>query len=470
MRALLARVARTIRHDCRVGAADRVAIAVSGGADSIALTWLLVDLAAAGRGPAVAGLIHINHQLRGAASDADEAFCRALAGRLELPIAVASVDVGERARRMRMSMETAARDVRYEFFEAAAASLGATVVATGHTMDDQAETVLLRLLRGAGTRGLSGIRIRRDRFIRPLLECRRADVRTFLIARNEPWRDDASNEDISILRNRVRRELLPVISEIARGGVRSLARIAALAQDDEAALMAAATEMRSSLVLLNEGTAGLQLDAVALSLMPAAVARRAIRASAAELAPGHAWAARHLEAVRVLAASDKPEGHLDVPGLTVSKHGGRLLLRPATPAVTDTPAADWPLRQLDVPGSVFVPETGVVVAARASDSGTHEYLNGGLTTAVLQAADVRLPMSVRNRRDGDRFRPLGAPGRRKLQDLFVDRKVPRRERDRVPVVVDASGRIVWVAGVAVAHDCRVTAPGGSVLILEQRTT
>src|SRR5262245_55021255 len=165
MRALLARVGRTIRQDCRVEAGDRVAVAVSGGGDSVALAWLLAELSARDRGPAVAGLIHLNHQLRGAESDTDEAFCRQLVRRLHVPIETARVDVAAHARDARVSIEVAAREARYAFFETAAASLGATLVATGHTLDDQAETVMLRVIRGAGTRGLSGIRARRDRII-----------------------------------------------------------------------------------------------------------------------------------------------------------------------------------------------------------------------------------------------------------------------------------------------------------------
>jgi tRNA(Ile)-lysidine synthase len=333
MRALLARVGRTIRQDCRIETGDRVAVAVSGGADSVALAWLLGELAARDRGPVVAGLIHLNHQLRGAESDADEAFVRDVAARLDVPAAAAGVDVGARARDAHVSIEVAAREARYEFFETAASSLGATLVATGHTIDDQAETVLLRLLRGAGTRGLSGIRARRDRIIRPLIHCRRADLRTFLRSRGERWREDATNEDVSILRNRIRHELMPVLSGIAPGGVRALARLAALAQDDEAALMSAATEFGSSLVLSNgAGDGRVEVDAAMLSLMPAALARRLIRACAADIAPGRQLAARHLEAVRSLAASDKLVGHLDLPGVVVAKRDGRLVLTPVASA------------------------------------------------------------------------------------------------------------------------------------------
>ncbi len=476
-RALLARVARTLRQECRVGTgpggdARRVAIAVSGGPDSVALTWILHALAA-GDGPDIAGLIHVNHQLRGAESDADEAFCRALAARLDLPIAVLRVDVAALARERRVSLEVAARDARYAFFDTAAAALNADEVATGHTMDDQAETVLLRLLRGAGTRGLSGIRVRRGRFIRPLLHARRADLRTYLDACGETWRDDASNADEAILRNRIRHTLMPVVADIAPGAVRALARLAALAQDDEAALMEAAIKDLPALVLSKEiapARRTIDIDGAALSLMPPALARRVIRALAGELAPGSMLTARHLEAVCRLAASDEPEGHADLPGLIAEKRGDRLSLAEAVPAgEPDAGPSAWPARRLDVPGVVVLPEAGVAIEVRAAVENEGDWSRLGASKAAIRAGAVRLPLSVRNRRPGDRFRPLGAPGSRKLQDVLVDRKVPRFRRDRVPIVVDADGNIVWVAGVAVAHGCRVTAPGDGVLILEQRT-
>jgi tRNA(Ile)-lysidine synthase len=139
------------------------------------------------------------------------------------------------------------------------------------------------------------------------------------------------------------------------------------------------------------------------------------------------------------------------------------------PAGSGDAGTAWPERRLEVPGVVVLPEAGVAIEARTGSGETDEWRRLGPSGAAIRAAAVRLPLVVRNRRDGDRFRPLGAPGRRKLQDVLVDRKVPRSERDRVPIVVDANGQIVWVAGVAVAHDCRVTVPGEGVLILEQRT-
>jgi tRNA(Ile)-lysidine synthase len=478
MHDLPASVARAIRQECRIGPDDRIAVALSGGPDSVALTWVLHALAPAG-GIAIAGLIHVNHQLRGAESDADEAFCRAVAARLDLPIRVVSVDVAAAARTQRHSLEVAARNARYAFFETAAADLGASVVVTGHTMDDQAETVLLRLLRGAGTRGLSGIRVRRGLYARPLLGIRRDALRAYLAARGECWREDLSNADVSIPRNRIRRDLMPLLTTITPGAVPALARVAELAHDDEAYLMAAAIKNRPALVLSEEGRGGvkesrgatIKVDSSALSLLPPALARRFVRSIAAEAAPGVTLSARHLKAVSGLAATDKPGGHLDLPGLSVRKRGDVLTFQlasgaPAQP-VSGTP---WPARRLDVPGVVAVPEAGIDIVSRAAVVEEGEWQRLKESQVALQAGSVQLPLQVRNRRPGDRFRPLGAPGRRKLQDVLVDRKVPRFERDAVPVVVDAADRIVWVAGVALAHECRVTAPLDGVLILEQRTT
>ena len=181
---------------------QRVAVAVSGGSDSVALARLLHEIATAGK-ISLAGLIHLNHGLRGDESDGDETFCRGLADRIGCPIDAGRIDAAALARARSQSIEAASRAARYEFFEDAARRLGADVVATGHTLDDQAETVLLRLLRGAGSRGLGGVRPRRGRFVRPLLELRRAELRRYLarhqrdVSRRllEPGRLDPSQPD-----------------------------------------------------------------------------------------------------------------------------------------------------------------------------------------------------------------------------------------------------------------------------------
>src|SRR5262245_21639536 len=192
MSPLSARVRRAIARRGLLADDDRVAVAVSGGSDSVALAWVLRALEPDANWQLV-GLIHVNHGLRGEESDADEAFCRALAARIGLPIEVHSPHVRQRAIERKQSIETTARVERYTCFDRAARALGATRVATGHTKDDQAETVLLRLLRGAGGRGVSAIRARRGQYVRPLLDCRRAELQAELESRGERWRDDSSN-------------------------------------------------------------------------------------------------------------------------------------------------------------------------------------------------------------------------------------------------------------------------------------
>jgi tRNA(Ile)-lysidine synthase len=276
------------------------------------------------------------------------------------------------------------------------------------------------------------------------------------------------------LRNRIRHEVLPVLTSVAPGGARALARLAALAHDDEMFLMAAAIKSLPALVVSEEGTdadAGeAKLDWKGLTLLPPAVSRRVVRAMAVRVAPDASLSAAHVEAVLALAATDKPVGHLDLPGLVVERRGaGVAFIRP--PGASGTAAGSsqvWPARALDLPGFVRVPEAGVTIGARAGTGSNQEWTRFDSGAAAVQLGSIKLPLFVRNRRPGDRFRPLGAPGRRKLQDVFVDRKVPRAERDRVPLIVDADDRIVWVAGLVVAHDCRVTAPEDGVLILEKR--
>lgn len=451
-------------HHHLLTSGDRVAVAVSGGGDSVALVWLLRDLSAE-RGFELAGLVHVNHQLRGEASDEDEAFCRALAERLQIPFDVTRVDVRALAQASRQSIEAAARTARYVAFDAAMDRLGATTLATGHTRDDQAETVLLRLLRGAGTRGVAGIRLRRGRIIRPLLDCRRADLREWLAERGEMFREDQSNDDVSIARNRIRHELLPVIARIAPTGVEALGRFAELAAADDDWLTKSAIESAASVVLSDEGAApsGVALDVAALNRLPPALAGRVILMAASRVSARSALSLRHLDAVLALAGADKTDGHTDLPGLAIDRSGGVLRIRGAR-GRAESATYD---RALPVPGMVELPGAGGRISASVAPRAGGRVMAG--TVATLQSSALTLPLRVRNRRDGDRLRPLGAPGRRKLQDLLVDRKVPRAERDSVPLVVDAGGRIVWVAGVTIAHECRVTAPEAGVVILELST-
>jgi len=466
---LLDSARRTIRRYGLLPPGSRVVVALSGGADSVALLHALREVAE-GEGFRVAGAAHLNHRLRGADADADETFCRELASSLELPIDVERADVAQAAAAARVSIEQAAHLARHEFFDRAAARLNATAVAVAHTKDDQAETFLLRLLRGAGPRGLGGMHPRSGIVVRPFIESSRDDVRAFLRERHIDFREDASNEDLGIPRNRIRHELLPLLDErFAPGIVDVLDRAAAIARDDAEFLDGAASAAAERLV--QRTPQGVELDAAALVREPPAIARRVIRLAQQSLAGERFVGFDAVEAVLRFAVS-KSTGQLDLPGHRVNRRGGTLVLTTSRGREKPAPIPEFNY-PLEVPGQVMVPEAACAISAATSEvpSGRSAAdiwrLPGPSDEAVVAAGRLAPPLSVRNRRPGDRFRPLGLHGRKKLQDLFVDKKIDRSEREITPVVVDSAGRIVWVAGHALAEEFRVTDATRDVVILKR---
>jgi len=467
MRALVDRVRRTVRSHGLVEAGGRVIGALSGGSDSVALVLLLKALDEAGD-LALVGVAHLNHRLRESAAR-DEQFCRDLATRLAIPIDVDSVDVADLAARRGVSIEVAGRDARYAFLAQAARRAEADRVAVGHTRDDQAETFLLRLFRGAGARGLSAIRPRNGVIIRPLLDVGRAELRAFLAAQGVSYCEDETNADLDNPRNRIRHELVPYLRDhFAPDLTAVLARAAAIARDEAEWLEGQAIESARKIVLSSGGSPQLDVDGL-LALHPA-VARRVVQQVLAEFAGGRFVGFDHVEAVLALARGAGPR-QVDLPGQRAVRAGGRIRLA-LEPAREGRPApAPAAARPLPVPGAVELADLGWELAAEPLAPNGVQSQKGlsarGLTTAVDRQA-LAEPLSVRTRRPGDSLEPLGLGGRKKLQDLLVDAKVPREERDRLPIVVDAGGRIVWVVGHTVAQAFRVTASSQAVIVLKAR--
>ena len=457
------RVAASLERQALIPRGGRVVAAVSGGGDSVALLYLLAELA--GRAlVALAGVAHVNHGLRGSESDEDERFCRDLASRFRVPCLVESVAVADAARWRRISVEHAGHEVRHAFFGRAARALRADRVALGHTIDDQAETVLLRLIRGAGAAGLSGMRPRAGLLVRPLLAVGRAELRRYLADRGIAFREDASNADLRVPRNRVRHELLPHLRTYSPKIVEALARQADIAQSDDAWLSRRANQAAADLVSTNRGV--IEMDAAGLTALPAALARRVVREALARVAPGCAAIGFDpIERVRRVAAEGLRRA--DLPGCRVERSAGivRLVARTGRGGPVRRPGFAY---RLEMPGEVSVPEADVTVRAEVIEPGAGVPGRGaaGDATAVV-AVPAAVPLVVRSWRFGDRYRPLGLEGHsRKLQDLFVDRKVPRADRNRIPLVLDAEGRVIWVVGFGISHDFRVGDESESVLILK----
>ena len=471
---LAQRVRQSLEREAFLPPGARVLVACSGGGDSVALGAVLCELAPAASW-SVAGLLHVNHRLRGAASDEDETFCRDVAATLGVPITVERVDVAARARAERVSIEAAGHRVRYELFERAVRKGRADLVATGHTRDDQAETVLLRLIRGAGPAGLAGIRRRAGPVVRPLLDVRRWELREYLGRRGLPHREDPSNRDERILRNRVRHRLIPFLAEHFSPAVTdALARGAAIAGDDADWLDEAANAAAAEIVQYEEepldaegSFAGgrFEVDAARLAAAHPALARR-VALQLLERAGERRVGFDHVERLRRLAESDGPAPvAADFPGCRVEQRGAMLgfARRRGRPApVAGAESYQYPLA---VPGEVEIPEAGLRVTAEHGDRPARLVARGGVV--ALPAARITLPLTVRSWRPGDVFRPLGLGGRRKkVQDFFVDRKVPRDRRATVPLVVDDRLGIVWVAGHGLGEGARMIGSDEGVIILK----
>lgn len=453
---LLALVRRDIRHHGLWLPGARVVVGLSGGSDSVALLLLLRELASDGTVTLAAA--HVNHGLRPEA-DRDEAFCRDLCVSLDIPFTADRIAVGEAARTARLSIEAAARRERYASLERARVAVGAACIAVAHTADDQAETVLLRLLRGAGTRGLRGVLRRRGAVVRPVLSCRRAALRAWLEARGQSWCEDASNADLGLLRNRIRHELLPLLASAYQPAVvRVLARTAEVADAEDALLEAFASEGYARVAAVVPG--GVRLRRAGLAALPLALARRVVMRALVAARCRHAPDMADVTLALSVCGRQGPRA-ADIAGLRVERFSGDAVLLIRTP---ETAPASLPARILRVPGAVDLPELGPGCRLRAE----RPIRRAGLVPSGLRAVlhgGVAGPLVVRGRRPGDRIRPVGLGGTRKVQDVLVDRKVPRAERDRVPVVTDAAGRLLWVAGYALDADAAAPAAHDDVIVL-----
>jgi tRNA(Ile)-lysidine synthase len=298
-----------------------VVVGLSGGGDSVALTLLLGELSKHG-GFTVVGLAHFNHRLRTGA-DADEAFCRDLGARLNLPVRVEACDVASYASSNRLSVENAARRLRYGFLHRVAADMSANRIAVGHTEDDQAETFLLKLGRGAGLSGLGGIYPQRGEVVRPLLEVSRAALREYLTARGQAWVEDDTNAALDHPRNRVRHRVVPELAQaVGPGAVPAIGRAAMLAREDGTWLDQLAARRFAELV--RRCGEGLECSAAALSAEPPPLRRRVLLMAMRAVAGGREVGADHVAAGLDLLAGLASAA--DIPGSRMELRAGKLVL------------------------------------------------------------------------------------------------------------------------------------------------
>lgn len=460
------RVWATIRRYGLLTEGDRVLVAVSGGADSVALLHVLATLVPNARAR-LAGVVHVHHGLRGEDADADAAFCEGLAAGLGIPFDVIHVDVAAEAARRKWSVERTGHALRHAAYRLVARRRLATRIAVGHTLDDQAETVLLRFLRGAGTRGLSGMWPSQGLLIRPLLGVRRADVEHYAADRGLSWRDDATNADRGIPRNRVRHELLPTLISVAGATLpERLARQADAWRDDEQWLAACASVELPS-VLMPHADGGWLMDLPRLDAVPPMLRRRVRFAALEQMLPRGKVTLALVDGLERL-ESLRPDRKARLGSLTVWRTGSQLRLEAGRRS--DPWRATLSDRGLPVPGAVMLDEANLRIEASVVRREVWEAdgrpARPQADWVALDADRTGTMLTVRARRPGDRVRPAGAPGSQKIQDLMVNRKVPRHDRGRVPVITNERGQIAWVVGLAVGEEFAIQPHTTAVLLLQ----
>lgn len=423
-----------------------VLVAASGGPDSTALLRCLRALAAGERWRLA--VAHLDHALRPESAD-DAAFVRRQASSLGLPFLAARVEVRSLPTSAGRSLEEGARLARRSFLRRAARTFDADAVALGHTLDDQAETVLLNLTRGAGTLGLAAMPPAADIFVRPLLARSRAEILTYLDELVAPWREDPTNRDPTFLRNWFRLEVLPALEARMPGVRASFASLAAAARADAAALGRRTAVLMSRLVI-DSGRDEVRLASSFPAALPGDLRGRAVR----QLYRGLVGSTRGLERRHVEdVLSLREGGAVCLPaGVTARREADGVYFKLTRP---EPALRDWSA-EVAVPGRTFVAPAGIEITAtmaRAPD----ELRGRGLAEVWLDERFAASRLEVRAWREGDRVRPVGLDGRKKLQDIFVDAKVPAAQRRRWPVICEGSN-ILWVPALALAAEA-AAAPG-----------
>ncbi len=439
-------ITRTIQEQNLFRKDDTLVVALSGGADSTSLLDLLSNLPGYNLKLIAA---HLNHCLRGVESDADEQFCRKLSDSYGIPFELQRVDVKSLARSEGLNLEDAGRRARINFLDQIREKYCAVAVVTAHHSDDQAETILMRLLRGSGMTGLSGMQYRNQRgYCRPMLGLSRAQIERYLTERGLHWREDVSNQDTTFLRNRIRHELLPLLEQYNPAIRQTLNTTASIIAEENALLDKLAKGVYEDSWRRDDNVIACSITEFKANHL--AMQRRVLRHAFKQLAGNlDGFSLEHTEAILQLLDSPHPNAKISLPqNLIAAREYDRIQLRFRTEPTPDA----FDEITIKVPGCYPLPSGGSLEITICSSLPDFKNLPANIACFDLDKAP--LPWLVRTFRPGDRITPLGMSGRKKVKDVFIDKKIPLSRRKHIPILV-SGGELIWIAGVCASELYRI---------------
>lgn len=455
------KVCKTIERYNMLESGDKVVVGVSGGPDSLCLLHLLyklrdnlnIDLYVA----------HVNHCIRGKTANEDEKFVVNFAQNLKLPIYTTRVKVKEYAEEKRISLEEAGREVRYSFLNKIVLEVGANKIAVGHNLNDKVETFLLNLLRGSGMEGLKGIEPKRGNIIRPLIEVKRGDIEDYCKENNLVPRMDETNIEPIFARNKVRLDLIPYLEKNFNPNIiESLNKTSELIYEENLFLQNLAMEGFLS-CLIESSKTGVKLSIKKFNLLHDVIKRRVIRIAIKEINEYNNPAEKiHVEQIMDLVKKAKTGSWIRIPGNIIARiEYGNLIITGEL----------WCQKKLNysypvfIPGIVDIPELNAQLITKIIYPKDIESIKLSNFICLLDKDKIPENIFIRNRRNGDIINPSGMQGSKKLKDYFIDEKIPREERDRIPLI--ASGNeIIWIIGKRYSEKYKVTVQTKEVVMLE----
>lgn len=450
----------TIREYNLIDKGELVLIGVSGGADSTALLHLLASLKE--EFEINLHVAHLNHLLRKGDAELDARYVQGLAQNLKVPVSIESFDVQAYAGETGKGIEEAAREARYDFFSRTAKKVGAKKIAVGHTADDNVETFLMRLLRGSGIRGLCGIPPKRGMIIRPMIKIWRKEIEEYVGGLKLVPRRDHTNYESKFMRNRVRMKLIPQL-KIYNLNIKEIILQTILLLTEDAEYLDRKTEEALAAALLAAKENELILDLSRVTRLDLPIQGHLVR-KAIERVKGNLTELSYAHVQNILenmSIKEKWENHLP-GGATVLIQKDKILFTRERPRPNLKKEFSY---TLSVPGEVEIDEIGKRMRVSLLETVSVEEVSQDAKVGYVDYSSLAKQLIVRNRNEGDRFVPLGMRGTKKVQDFFIDEKVPLEERDFIPMV-ESGGKIVWVGGMRIDERVKVTPATNRVVKFE----